>query len=70
MIQIEVNRYTVQRLEECIERYNALNSGKCYHITTYLDFINRMLDEYLNENKTRTDECNRAHEIHKIVDEK
>lgn len=44
MIQIEVNRYTIKKLEEAIKKYNKEN---VYGIYDYADLINRLLDLYL-----------------------
>ena len=49
MIQIEVNRWTIKKLEEAIEKYNNENM---YSIHDYVDMINRALEFYL-ETKTK-----------------
>ena len=48
-IQIDINRYTIKRLELAIEKYNK-ESGN-YRIDDYVDIINRLLEKYLNERK-------------------
>ena len=48
MIQIEINRFTIMKLEEAIEKYNKENP---YHIQDYVDIINRVLEIYLKEKK-------------------
>ncbi len=44
MIQIEINRWTIQQLEECIEQYNKVNK---YGINSYVDMINKLAELYL-----------------------
>lgn len=63
MIQIEINRYTIQKLEECMEKFNAVNNGSCYHVIDYNDLINRILDDYLKGTTPEIDERNRVKEV-------
>ena len=44
MIQIEINRWTIMKLEEAIEKYNEESS---YSIHEYVDMINKLLELYL-----------------------
>ena len=46
MLQIEINRYTIMKLEEVINKYNA---SADYRITSYVDMINKLLENYLNQ---------------------
>jgi len=48
MIQIEINRYTIMKLEEAMEKYNKKAT---HRINGYLEFINKMLDEFLKVEK-------------------
>jgi len=47
MIQIEVTRYTISKLEEAIEKYNNSKEAHFARITEYTDIINKALEEYL-----------------------
>jgi len=47
MIHIEINRWTIMKLEEAIEKWNK--TGGHYSIHEYVDMINRLLEEYLKE---------------------
>ena len=49
MIQIEINRWTIMKLEEAMEKYNKENS---YNIHEYVDMINKLLELYLEEKKS------------------
>lgn len=44
MIQIEVNRWTIKKLEESIDKYNEENQ---YRLHSYCDMINKVLEKYL-----------------------
>ncbi len=44
MIQIEINRWTIRKLEEAIDKYN--NEAQ-YRIHEYHEMINKLLEEYL-----------------------
>lgn len=46
MIQIEINRWTIMKLEESIDKYNREHH---YHVYDYSDLINRLLEEYLKQ---------------------
>lgn len=46
MIQIEINRWTIMKLEEAIEKYNKKSS---YSIHDYVDMINKLLELYLRK---------------------
>lgn len=46
MIQIEINRWTIMKLEEAIEKYNKNSS---YSIHDYVDMINKLLELYLGK---------------------
>ena len=46
MIQIEINRYTIIKLEEAIEKYNNDKENHFAKMTTYVDMINKLLDDY------------------------
>ena len=48
MIQIEINRWTIMKLEEAIEKYNKENH---YSIHDYVDMINKSLEFYLKQPK-------------------
>lgn len=48
MIQIEINRFTIMKLEEAMDKYNKENP---YHLNDYVDLINRILEIYLREKK-------------------
>ena len=50
MVQIEINRYTIQKLEESIEKYNKNKDH--YHINDYSDMITKLAEEYLKNDKT------------------
>lgn len=45
MIQIEINRWTIMKLEEAIEKYNAEEGH--YNLHEYVDMINKLLERYL-----------------------
>ena len=47
MIQIEVNRYTIQKCEEAIKKYNDSKEQHFGRISTYSEIINKVLEEYL-----------------------
>jgi len=47
MIQIEINRWTIMKLEEAMEKYN--NETGHYSIHEYVDMINKLLERYLVE---------------------
>jgi len=44
MIQIEINRWTIMKLEEAMDKYNKEHS---YSLHEYVDFINKLLELYL-----------------------
>lgn len=44
MIQIKINRWTVQKLEEALTKYNKEEKQKFYD---YADIINEVLEIYL-----------------------
>ena len=44
MIQIEINRFTLMKLEEAITKYNKESP---YHLHDYVDMINKALELYL-----------------------
>lgn len=44
MIQIEINRWTIMKLEEAMDKYNKEHP---YTVDGYVDLINRILEEYL-----------------------
>ena len=46
MLQIEINRWTIMKLEEAIDKYNQENQ---YHFHDYVDIINKLLDEYTRD---------------------
>jgi len=48
MIQIEINRWTIMKLEEAIEKYN---NEAVYSIHDYVDMINKLLELYLRKEK-------------------
>ena len=48
MIQIEVNRWTIMKLEEAMNKYNKENP---YSIHDYAELINRILELYLKQKK-------------------
>jgi len=48
MIQIEINRYTIMKLEEAMEKWNKEHD---YGIHEYVDMINKLLDCYLYPKK-------------------
>ena len=52
MIQIEVNRYTLKRLEEALGKYNA-ECPKGYSKGEYYEIINWLLEKYLSEPKKK-----------------
>ncbi len=47
---IEINRWTIQRLEEAIKKYNK---DADYRITDYLDMIHKLLEFYLQNEKRK-----------------
>ena len=49
MIQIEINRYTIMKLEEAIKKYNNDKETHFARITTYSDMINKLLDDYVSK---------------------
>jgi len=48
MIQIEVYRYTIQKCEEAIKKYNDSKEAHFGRITSYVEIINKALEEYLS----------------------
>lgn len=44
MIQIEINRWTIMKLEEAMEKHNKENK---YSVHEYVDIINKLLEKYL-----------------------
>ena len=44
MLQIEINRWTIMKMEEAMVKYNKEHP---YYINEYVDLINRLLEEYL-----------------------
>jgi len=50
MIQIEINRYTIKKLEKALEKYNKENN---YNVYDYVDVINNLLDEYLKKKENK-----------------
>ena len=56
MILIEINRYTIMKLEEAIEKYNNDKETHFARITTYVDMINKLLDNYVKEKVIRNQE--------------
>ena len=44
MIQIEISRWTIMKLEEAMEKYN---NESPYHLYEYVDMINKLLEMYL-----------------------
>jgi hypothetical protein len=46
MIQIEINRWTIMKLEEAMDKYN---NEKPFHVHEYVDLINRLLELYLTD---------------------
>jgi hypothetical protein len=46
MIQIEINRWTIMKLEEAMEKYNDEHQ---YDVHDYVDLINRLLELYLQQ---------------------
>jgi len=49
MIQIEISRWTIVKLEKAIDKYNDVKGH--YTIHEYQDMINKLLEEYLKEGK-------------------
>ena len=49
MINIEINRWTIQKLEEAIDKYNKENR---YSLHEYVDMINKLLELYLSDRFT------------------
>lgn len=47
MILIEVNRYTIKKCEEAIDKYNDSKEKHFARITEYSEIINKALEEYL-----------------------
>ena len=47
MIQIEVNRYTIIKLEESIKKYNDNKENHFARINNYSEIINKVLEKYL-----------------------
>lgn len=50
MIQIEINRWTIQKLEEAIEKHNQ---EEMYPLRDYVDIINKILENYLKSKNTK-----------------
>jgi len=50
MIQIEVNRYTIKKLEETIEKWNKEHNQP---IVEYVELINKLLDCYMQQKKKK-----------------
>lgn len=48
MIQIEINRWTIMKLEETMDKYNSEHP---YSIHEYVDMINKLLELYLIDDK-------------------
>lgn len=48
MIYIKINRYTIKKLEQAIEKHNKEND---YSVWDYVDIINRALEEFLKKKK-------------------
>ena len=55
MIQIEVTRYTISKLEEAIKKYNNSKEAHFARITEYTDIINKALEEYLKVDEDKND---------------
>lgn len=46
MIQIEINRYTINKCEQAMKKYNENKENHFATITNYVDIINKALEDY------------------------
>ena len=51
MIQIEINRWTIMKLEEAILKYNKEKDHENLH--DYVDIINKLLEGYLKHKEIK-----------------
>jgi len=51
MISIEINRYTIMKLEQAIIKYNTAKPSHFPKMSHYAEILNHILDDYLRDEK-------------------